>query len=103
MKTKLNTSEYSRIESIVINGVRFTSSYNHNYYYNKLNEDLILEEANDCQTCYYYRVENNGYSYQTMYLGLTDDEFGEGIFDKDYSGYPYRNENGEIELDNTLS
>lgn len=102
MKTLLKTSDYSRVESIVIYGVTFNSTYNHNYYYNKSTEDIILEETNDDQTCYYYRVEVNGYSFVENYLGFTDDQYGYGIFDEDYDGYPYRNNNGEIELDNTL-
>lgn len=102
MKTLLKTSDYSRVESIVICGVTFNSTYNHNYYYNKSTEDIILEETNDDQTCYYYRVEVNGYSFVKNYLGFTDDQYGYGIFDVDYEGYPYRNNNGEIELDNTL-
>ena len=102
MKTLLKTSDYSRVESIVIYGVTFNSTYNHNYYYNKSTEDIILEETNDDQTCYYYRVEVNGYLFVENYLGFTDDQYGYGIFDEDYDGYPYRNNNGEIELDNTL-
>lgn len=102
MKTLLKTSDYSRVESIVIYGVTFNSTYNHNFYYNKSTEDIILEETNDDQTCYYYRVEINGYSFVENYLGFTDDQYGCGIFDEDYDGYPYRNNNGEIELDNTL-
>jgi hypothetical protein len=97
MKTKLNTLDYSRVESIVICGVTFNSTYNNNYYYNKLTEDIILENSNDDQTCYYYRIEQN----KQTYLGLTYDQYGFGIFDKDYEGYPYRNDDGEIELDDT--
>ncbi len=102
MKTLLNTSDYSRVESIVIYGVTFISIYNHNYYYNKSNEDVILEECDDDQTCYYYRIEQKGHSFVKTYLGLTEDNYGYGIFDEDYEGYPYRNDNGEIELDDTL-
>lgn len=64
--------------------------------------DLILEEANDDQTCYYYRVEENGYSFVKNYLGFTDDQYGFGIFDDDYEGFPSRNENGVIELDSEM-
>ena len=102
MKTLLNISDYSHVDSIIINLVRFTSSYNNNYFYNKLNEDLILEKSDDEQTCYYYRIEDDGHSFVKTYLGLTEDRYGRGIFDEDYDGYPYRNDNGEIKLDNTL-
>ena len=102
MVTQINTSEYQHISSIIIYGVEFTSSYNHNYYYNNNTGDLILEEANDDQTCYYYRVEVNGYSFAKNYLGFTDDQYGYGIFDVDYEGCPFRNENGVIELDSDL-
>ena len=103
MKTKINATDYSQVDSMVIYGVVFESTYNHNYYYNKSTEDVILEESDDDQTCYYYRVLIDGHSFKKNYLGLTEDECGFGIFDKDYEGYPYRNENGEIELDDTLS
>lgn len=102
MITQINTSEYQHVQSIVLYGVEFSSSYNHNYYYNENTCDLILEEANDDQTCYYYRVEVNGYSFVNNYLGFTDDQYGYGIFDVDYDGYPVRNENGVIELDSDL-
>ena len=103
MITRINTTEYSQVDSMVIYGVTFESTYNHNYYYNKSTEDVILEESDDDQTCYYYRIEIKGHSFVKTYLGLTEDQYGQGIFDEDYEGYPYRNENGEVELDNTLS
>ena len=99
MKTKLNTSEYSRVDSMIIYGVVFESTYNHNYYYNKSTEDVILEVSDDDQTCSYYRVLEDGHSFKKNYLGITEDEYGFGIFDKDYEGCPSRNENGEVELD----
>ena len=102
MITKINIPEYQNIQSIALYGVKFTSSYNHNYYWNNNTSDLILEEANDDQTCYYYRVEVNGYSFVKNYLGFTDDQYGYGIFDKDYNGYPARDENSVIELDSEL-
>ena len=103
MYTQLNTSNYRRVNSIIINGIEFISSYNHNYYYNSQDEDLILETTDDDTTCHYYRIENNGYSFVKNYLGLTTDVYGFGIFDNDYDGFPYKNENGEIILDTTLS
>ena len=100
-KTKrIYNFDYNHVISIIIYGVEFLSSYNHNYYYNKNTGDLILEETNDDQTCYYYRVEVNGYSFVKNYLGFTDDQYG--IFDDDYEGYPSRNENGVIELDSEM-
>ena len=103
MKTTLNTLNYKHVKSITIKGVEFTSFYNHNYYHNSCNDDLILETTNDDTTCYYYRIEINGYSIVKNYLGLIDTKYGQGIFSEDCDGYPYRNKNGEIELDDTLS
>ena len=103
MKTKINTTEYSQVDSMVIYGITFETTYNHIYHYNKFTEDVILEESDDDQTCYYYRIEIKGHSFVKTYLGHTDDQYGQGIFDKYYEGYPSRNENGEVELDNTLS
>lgn len=103
MINKIDTSEYEHVQSIALYGVEFESSYNHNYYYNNNTRDLILEEANDDRTCcYYYRVEVNGYVFVENYLGFTDDQYGYGIFDKDYEGYRGRNENWVIELDSEL-
>lgn len=103
MITKINTSEYEHIhQSIALYGVEFSSSLNHNYYYNNNTRDLILEESNGDQTCYYYRVEVRGYMFDENYLGFTDDPYGYGIFDVDYDGYPVRDENYVIELDSEL-
>lgn len=102
MITQINVSGYQHVKSIVLNGVEFSSSYNHNYYYNENTGDLILEEADDDQTCYYHRIEENDSSITENYLGLTTDEYGYGIFDEDYEGCPTRNENGVIELDSDL-
>lgn len=102
MITQINTSDYNHIDSILLYGVEFVSSYNHNYYYNKNTGDLILEEADDDQTCYYYRVEENEHSFIKNYLGLTYDQYGFGIFDDEYEGCPFRNENGVIELDSKM-
>ena len=33
MITRINTSDYNHIGSILLYGVEFVSSYNHNYYY----------------------------------------------------------------------
>ena len=102
MVTQINTSDYNRVASIILYGVEFSSSYNHNYFYNKNTGDLILEEANDDQICDYYRVEENGYSFVKKYLGFVDDKYGFGIFDNEYEGYPVRNENGVIGLDSEM-
>lgn len=103
MVTQINTSNYKHVASIILFGVEFSSSYNHNYYYNKNTGDLILEEANDYQTCDYYRVEENGYSFVKKYLGFADDQYGFGIFNNEYEGCPSRNENGVVELNSELS
>lgn len=99
MKTTINTSNYKRVTSINLKGLTFTSSYNHNYFYNN-NDDLILEETDDYQTCFYYRVNiNEDLEVRTDYIGYTEDKFGFGIFDDDYEGHPCRNENNVVELD----
>lgn len=97
--TEINTSLYKRIPSINIYGTELKSGYNHNYFYNKNTGDLILEETDDDQTCYYYRIEENNTSINNKYLGLTTDQYGFGIFDKDYEGYPTRDEHSLIVLD----
>lgn len=99
MLTQINTSNYNRVISITLYGTVFKSSYNHNYFYNKNTGDLILEEADDYQTCYYYRIEENNASINEKYLGLATDSYGFGIFDIDYEGYPERNEDNIIVLD----
>lgn len=103
MLTQINTSDYNRVTSINLHGTVFKSSYNHNYYYNKNTGDLILEAANDDQTCFYYRVEENGHSVVKNYLGFTEDQYGFGIFDKNYEGYPERDEHNIIVLDSNNS
>lgn len=99
MLTQINTSDYNRVSSIILYGVEFSSSYNHNYYYNKNSGDLILEEADDDQICYYYRIEENNTLINEKYLGLTTDQYGFGIFDNEYEGYPERDEHHMIILD----
>lgn len=102
MITQLNTSNFSRVESIVIHGVStLSSSYNHNYFHNKITDEIILEVADDDQTCYYYLVFGYANLCKKTYLGLCEDEYGFGIFDEEYNGYPSRDENGVIELDDT--
>lgn len=99
---KINTSEYQHFKSITFYGIKFLSSYNHNYYCNETRDDLILETADDGTTCYYYRIEIKDNSITQNYLGLTNDQFGYGIFDKYYTGDPAQDETGVIELDSEL-
>lgn len=103
MYTRFNTTNYRRVGSIILNEIEFVSSYNHNYYYNSQTEDLILETTDDDITCYYYKIEFDEQSFVKNYLGLTTDALGYGIFDDNYDGFPYKKENGEIILDDTIS
>lgn len=103
MITKINTSDYNHVKIITLNGVEFSSSYNHNYFYNKNNGDLILEETDDDQNCYYYRLEKKEDKFVSNYLGFTQDQYGFGIFDMDYEGFPYRSEHNIVELNDELS
>lgn len=96
--TEINTSLYIRVPSITICGTELKSCYNHNYFYNKNTGDLILEESDDDQTCYYYRIEENNTSIDKRYLGCTTDQYGFGIFDMDYEGFPIRDEHNIIVL-----
>lgn len=97
--TEINTSLYTRVSSITICGTELKSCYNHNYFYNKNTGDLILEESDGDQTCLYYRIEETNTSINNKYLGLTTDQYGFGIFDMDYEGYPKRDERNIIVLD----
>lgn len=96
--TEINTSLYTHVPSITICCTELKSCYNHNYFYNENTEDLILEESDDDQTCFYYRIEENNTSINKKYLGLTTDQYGFGIFDMDYEGYPKRDEHNLIVL-----
>ena len=93
MKTKINVSNYKRVESINLFGVWFNSVYNHNYYYNKLRGDLILEICDDFDTYRYYRIKEDGYSYIKEYLGAIDGMWG--IFNNHNNGQ-------EVELDSEI-
>lgn len=97
MKTKINVSKYKRVESINLFGVWFNSIYNHNYYYDKLHRDLILEVSDDFDTYHYYRIKENGCSYIKEYLGGIDGICGVwGIFDNHNNGQI------EVELDSEI-
>lgn len=97
MKTKINVSNYKRVESINLFGVWFNSVYNHNYYYDKLHGDLILEISDDFDTYHYYRIKENGCSYIKEYLGGIDGICGVwGIFDNHNNGQI------EVELDSEI-
>lgn len=101
MITEINTSEYEHIETMTLNGIEFSSTYNHNYFYNKHNGELILVESDDDQTCNYYRIRKVGRDFFSHYIGFSEDQYGFGIFDDNYKGYPYRN-NNIVELDDTF-
>ena len=96
MKTKINVSNYNRVESIYFFGIWFNSVYNHNYYYDNLRADLILEICDDFDTYQYYRIKEDGFSYKKEYLGAFDGSCGVwGIFDGHNNGQ-------EVELDSEV-
>ena len=59
---------------------------------------IILEECDDDNTFYYYNVDPN--TGNTEYYGLVDSI--SGIFDDDYDGFPYINDEGIIELNSNF-
>lgn len=90
MITRLTTQMFQWIEVIELYGKTFQSNYNYNYYYNSVDDYLILEIAHDDEWVEYYHITES----DKEYLGGVYD-IG-GIFSVN-SEAP-RNENGEIEL-----
>lgn len=70
--TKIDTKKFKCIKSIEFDGKIYESFYNNNYFYNEVDNCLILEICNDDRTMYYYEVTND----DLVYLGLVDDVFG---------------------------
>lgn len=70
--TKIDTKKFKSVKSIEFDGKIYESFYNNNYFYNEVDNCLILEICNDESTMYYYKVTND----DLVYLGLVDDVFG---------------------------
>ena len=70
--TKIDTKKFKSVKSIEFDGKIYESSYNNNYFYNEVDNCLILEICNDECTMYYYKVTKD----DLVYLGLVDDVFG---------------------------
>lgn len=70
--TKIDTKKFKCFKSIEFDGKIYESFYNNNYFYNEVDNCLILEICNDDRTMYYYEVTND----DLVYLGLVDDVFG---------------------------
>lgn len=70
--TKIDTKKFKSVKSIEFDGKIYESFYNNNYFYNEVDNCLILEICNEECTMYYYEVTND----DLVYLGLVDDVFG---------------------------
>lgn len=78
MINRIYINRFHRVNEVVINGITHRSEYNYNYYYNEINDVLILEECNDDMFFIYSIVNEDG---RLEHLG---NHFGVlGIFDKD--------------------
>ena len=89
----INANLFTHQNQVNFNGEIHYSSYNHNYYTSR-DGVIILEECDDDNTFYYYNVDPN--TGDTEYYGLVDSI--SGIFNEDYDGFPYKNDEGIIEL-----
>lgn len=87
MITKINPKKFKFVKSIKFDEKVFNSSYNHSYFYDEIDNCLILETCNDDSTMFYYKVTRD----DLVYLGFIESIFG--IF----SEY-YENANNIIEL-----
>ena len=54
--TKIDTKKFKYFKSIEFDGKIYESFYNNNYFYNEVDNCLILEICNDERTMYYYEV-----------------------------------------------
>ena len=70
--TKIDTKKFKYFKSIEFDGKIYESFYNNNYFYNEVDNCLILEICNDDDTMYYYEVTED----DLIYLGLFEDVFG---------------------------
>lgn len=69
---KIDTKKFKCIKSIEFDGKIYESFDNNNYFYNEVDNCLILEICNEERTMYYYEVTKD----DLVYLGLVDDVFG---------------------------
>ncbi len=93
----IDTNLFAHQNQVNFNGEIHHSNYNHNYYTSQ-GGVIILEECDDDNTFYYYNVDPN--TGNTEYYGLVDSITG--IFDKDYDGFTYKNDEGIIELNSNF-
>lgn len=70
--TKVDTKKYKHFKSIEFDGKIYESFDNNNYFYNEVDNCLILEICNEERTMYYYEVTKD----DLVYLGLVDNVFG---------------------------
>lgn len=94
MKTKINVRNFKHVKTIEKFGKTFESFYCYNYYYDELNDILILSESDDNMGHAYYIVDEIGITFIGCSFGIYS------IFDDedDYDGAPSI-ENGIVELD----
>lgn len=94
MKTKINVRNFKHVERIEKFGKTFESFYCHNYYYDEINDILILSECDDDMGHAYFIVDEIGRTFIGCEIGVYS------IFDDedDYDGEPPM-ENGIVELD----
>lgn len=97
MKTKITVKNFKHVKTIERFGKTFKSGYCHNYYYDKMNDMLILSESDDDMGHSYYIIDENGMRHIGCSFGIYS------IFDdeEDYDGEPPI-KNGIVELDDCM-
>lgn len=97
MKKEINVRNFRHVKRIEKFGKIFGSVYCHNYYYDEINDMLILSECDDDMGHSYYIIDENGKTHIGCSFGIYS------IFDNemDYDGEPPI-ENGIVELDDNL-
>lgn len=97
MKTKINVRNFKHVKTIEKFGKTYKSVYCHNYYYDKVNDMLILSESDDDMFHTYYIIDENGMRHIGCGFGICS------IFDDedDYDGEPPI-KNGVVELDDSI-
>ena len=98
MKNLISIELYHHSQQIEVNGFVFKSSYNHNYYINSDNNDIILETCNDDNEFFYYKVIGaSNLCVKTSYLGTG--YFTYSIWSEFFDGEV---KNGCVELDTEI-
>lgn len=99
MVNRIYINRFHRVNEIVLNNITYESSYNYNYYYDDVNNTLILEESNDDMFFSYSIINEDG---ELEHLG---NHFGSlGIFDEDNHYLELFEDNSEqyVEVDTEL-